>query len=105
MNEHHHDHDCDCHDHDCDCCEKINLVLDDGREITCDVICIFTASEDSDQEYIALAPGEDEDVLLYRFSETDDGEITLDNIDSDEEYEAVCDALDEIFENDEEIEE
>ncbi|MCD7778473.1 MAG: DUF1292 domain-containing protein [Clostridiales bacterium] len=99
-NHEHHDHECCDHDHEC---EKINLVLEDNSEITCDVICVFSIDEDSDQEYIVLDPGEDKEILLYRFSETDDGEVSLDNIESDEEYEAVCSALDEIFAEDDEL--
>ncbi|MCD8157571.1 MAG: DUF1292 domain-containing protein [Clostridiales bacterium] len=99
-NHEHHDHDCCDHDHEC---EQINLVLDDDSELTCDVICVFSIDEDSDREYIALDPGEDKEILLYRFSETDEGEISLDNIESDEEYEAVCSALDEIFAEDDEL--
>ena len=34
---------------------------------------------------------------LYRYSETEDGEPTLDNIEDDDEYEVVADAFDELL--------
>ena len=37
------------------------------------------------------------EVYLYRYTETEDGQPDLTNIESDEEYEAVADAFDEIL--------
>lgn len=100
---HHHDH--DHHDHDC--CEEslgqMSLVLEDDTELTCDVIGIFSISEDSETEYIALLPEDNEDILLYRYNETEDG-ISLENIDSEEEYDEVTAAFEELFLDDEDIE-
>lgn len=104
-----HNHDCSCghdHDHDCNCGEennKISLVLNDDSELICDVIGIFSLDEDAEQEYIALVPESDEDgeVLIYRYSEDENG-LKLDNIDSDDEYEEVSEAFEELFLEDEE---
>ena len=57
-----------------------------------------------ENQYIALIPldqedSEDGDVYLYRFREFDNGEIQLDNIIDDEEYEIVADAFDELLDS------
>lgn len=101
MSEHNHEHGCGCgHDHDHDSEEAIvTLTLDDGTTIECVVLTIFPAG---DFEYIALLPthedeNEEGEVYLYRYSELEDGEIELLNIDDDDEYELVSDAFDELL--------
>lgn len=79
--------------------ETITLSLDDGKELPCVIVSIFPVE---DKEYIALLPTEGEEyeegeVFLYRFHETPEGEPVLDNIESDEEYDKVVDAFDEIL--------
>lgn len=80
----------------------VTLTLDDGELLECVVLTIFEAGG---KEYIALMPesGEDEDgnVFLYRYAETEDGQPDLTNIESDEEYEIVSDAFDEILDEEE----
>jgi len=66
---------------------------DEDKEVACDVLGIF---EVDDIEYIALAPKDEEDVLLYRYSEEGD-DIKLDEIDTDEEYDKVAAEFDEMF--------
>lgn len=76
------------------------LTLDDDEELECVVLTIFEANN---QEYIALLPiadeqseeEEDSDVYIYRYQENEGAEPTLDNIESDEEYEIAADAFDE----------
>ncbi len=75
----------------------VTLSLDDGTECECAIVRIFPAG---DNNYIALLPMEgpaadNDEVFLYRYSETEDGEPVLENIDTDEEYELVADAFDE----------
>ena len=77
----------------------VTLTLDDDTEVECVVLTIFNAGE---REYIALLPvegadSEEGEVYLYRYSETEDGEPALDNIEDDDEYEAVADAFDELL--------
>ena len=66
----------------------------------CLVITIFPVD---DRQYIALLPMEelenDEggEVFLYRFHESENGELDLTNIEDDEEFEAVSDAFDEFL--------
>lgn len=103
---------CDDHDHeefedDCECgcgCgdhdeEIMTITLEDGTEVDCAIIAIFPVEE---KDYIALLPldGEEEEdgeVFLYEFKENEDG-IELISIESDEEYESVANAFDEILE-------
>ena len=52
-----------------------------------------------EKSYIALLTDDDE-VLLYAFEEIDEDSIDLINIDDEEEFEAVADAFNDIFEGD-----
>jgi uncharacterized protein YrzB (UPF0473 family) len=75
----------------------VTLILEDDTECECAVVRIFAAA---DKDYIALLPiegdaAESDEVYLYRYSENEQGEPVLENIESDEEYEAVADAFDE----------
>ncbi len=75
----------------------VTLSLDDGTECECAIIRIFPAG---DSNYIALLPlegdaADNDEVYLYRYIETPDGDPVLENIESDEEYETVADAFDE----------
>ena len=79
----------------------VTLTLDDGTELECVVLTIFEAGE---KEYIALLPldgreAEDGEVHLYRYVEDINGNPDLENIDSDEEYEIVADAFDELLDS------
>lgn len=79
----------------------VTLTLDDGSELECVVLTIFTAGE---RDYIALLPmeGQEEEegeVYLYRYSEGEDGQPNLENIEDDEEYEIVADAFDEMLDD------
>lgn len=75
----------------------VTLSLDDGSECECVVVRIFPAAG---RNYIALLPldgsaADNDEVFLYRYDENSGGEPILDNIETDEEYEAVADAFDE----------
>lgn len=79
----------------------VTLTLDDGTELECVVLTIFEAGE---KEYIVLLPldgreAEDGEVYLYRYVEDINGNPDLENIDSDEEYEIVADAFDELLDS------
>lgn len=96
---HDHDENCNCNeelDHD-----TVTLTLEDDTEIVCDIICTFPCN---DKEYIALLPqesGEDGEVFLYQFVQSDDEEFELIHIEDDEEFEAVSDAFDEFLDSEE----
>ena len=79
----------------------VTLTLDDGTENECVVLTIFTAGE---RDYIALLPmegaeAEEGEVYLYRYSESEDGQPNLENIEDDDEYEIVADAFDELLDD------
>lgn len=79
----------------------VTLDLDDGSQVECEILTIFTVGE---RDYIALLPldesgepNEDGEVYIYRYTEDADGNASLDNIEDDEEYEAVSDRFDELL--------
>ena len=77
----------------------VTLTLEDGSDLECVVLTIFEAGG---KDYIALLPldgneAEEGEVFLYRYSEDAEGNPELDNIISDEEYEIVADAFDELL--------
>ena len=81
----------------------VTLTLDDGTDLECVVLTIFEAAE---REYIALLPldgneAEDGEVYLYRYTEDANGNPDIQNIESDEEYEIVADAFDELLDTEE----
>ena len=80
---------------------SVSITLDDDTVLECIVLNIFSAG---DREYIAVMPEDDNDegtVYLYRYSETEDGQPELTNIETDEEYEIVADAFDELLDDEE----
>lgn len=97
MSEHNHGGSCGCgHDHEFEH-DSITLSLDDGTELNCIVLDIFSVD---DKDYIALQPeegDEDDNVFLYRYIQEEDGEPQLLNIEDDDEFEAVADAFEEIL--------
>ena len=83
----------------------LHLELEDGTEQDCAVIALFSVEELDDQEYIALITVEDlesddEEGALLLYPEDPDT-FSLDNIETDEEYETVTAVLDEILEDEE----
>lgn len=83
----------------------VTLSLDDDSEVECQVLTIFEAN---DRDYIALLPldeqgNENEEglVYIYRYSEDENGDPILDNIEEDEEYEIVSDKFDELLDESE----
>lgn len=80
---------------------QVTLSLDDGSEIECAILTIF---EVQSQNYIVLLPlnedgsdNEDGEVFIYRYFEDENGNPSLQNIEDDDEYEAVADRFDEIL--------
>ena len=79
----------------------VTLTLDDDTTLESIVSNIFQAG---DKESIALLPmegeaAEDGEVYLYRYSEDEDGQPNLENIEDDEEFEIVSDAFDEMLDS------
>ena len=83
----------------------VTLSMDDGKDVECQVLTIFDCK---DQDYIALLPldengenNEESEVYIYRYSEDKEGNPSLENIESDEEYEIVSDRFDELLDEEE----
>lgn len=86
----------------CDTCKgdiTVTLTLDNDETVECAILTIFPVDG---RDYIALLPldenGENEDgeVYLYRYDNST-GSPVLDNIESDEEYDAVADMFDQML--------
>lgn len=80
---------------------RVTLTLDDDTTVECEILTIFDVN---DTDYIALLPldeneepNEDGEVFIYRYSEDEEGNPNLENIEDDEEYEAVADRFDELL--------
>ena len=79
----------------------ITLTLEDDSELECEVLGIFPAGG---RDYVALLPvdsAEDGEVIIYRFTELENDEIQLDNIEDDAEFELVEEAFDEFMDEQE----
>ncbi|MCC8080621.1 MAG: DUF1292 domain-containing protein [Clostridiales bacterium] len=73
----------------------LTVELDEGGTETFQIMKIFEANG---RDYIAVCPENGgEDVYFYRYFEDADGEPSIDNIASDEEFEMVTDAFDELL--------
>lgn len=85
---------CDCGDDEDDACgcghdhshDTITLTLDDDTSVECVVLGVFDVD---DQEYIALLPENSDDVFIYIYNEDEDGEVNLENIESEEDFERI----------------
>lgn len=79
--------DCGCgHGHDHGHPDVITLTLEDDKEVECAVLGIF---EVENQEYIALLPEDSEDVFIYAYHEDKEGQVNLENIESQEDFDRV----------------
>lgn len=75
--------------------QYLTVLLENDEQLKCSVLDIF---EVNDNQYIALLPVGDDQVLLYRYVEHNDDEgFELLNIETDEEFEAVEEAFFDIF--------
>lgn len=80
---------------------SVSIILEDDTVLECVVLNIFSAG---DRDYIAVMPEDDNEegmVYLYRYSETEEGQPELTNIETDEEYEIVAEAFDELLDEEE----
>lgn len=74
----------------------VPLELENGDIIDCNVISVFDVDGSS---YIALLPENTEEILLYRYKEADDDQVTLENIDSNFEFNRALEVFDNLMEN------
>ena len=77
----------------------VTLDLDDGSQLECQILTIFDVDN---QNYIALVPVDnDDEVIFYRYFEDEEGNPSLENIDHDDEFDAVSDRFDELLDEEE----
>ena len=77
----------------------VTLDLDDGSQLECQILTIFDVDN---QNYIALVPVDnDDEVIFYRYFEDEEGNLSLENIDHDDEFDAVSDRFDELLDEEE----
>ncbi len=110
--DHGHDHkdgegcgdDCGCgHDHEhSGHPDVITLTLENDEDVECAVLGIFDFEE---KEYIALLPNDSEDVFIYLYQEDAEGNVNLENIESQEDFDKVSAVFLELIESEDEDEE
>ncbi|MCC8017658.1 MAG: DUF1292 domain-containing protein [Lachnospiraceae bacterium] len=77
----------------------LTVEVDDGKEETFQILKIFEAGN---RDYIAVCPVDgSEDVYFYRYFEDAGGNPSVDNIDTDEEFDIVTDMFDQILDDEE----
>ena len=75
------------------------FVTLDGSQLECQILTIFDVDN---QNYIALVPVDnDDEVIFYRYFEDEEGNPSLENIDHDDEFDAVSDRFDELLDEEE----
>lgn len=84
----------------------VTLDMDDGTQVECEILTIFDMGK---QDYIVLLPLDDKGkenpegiIYIYRYFEDEEGNPSLGNIVSDEEYNAVEERFQELLEEAEE---
>lgn len=77
----------------------LTVELEEGGEETFQILQIF---EVNGQDYIAVCPLEDDEVVyFYRHYEDEEGNPYIDNIETDEEFDMVTDMFDQILDEQE----
>lgn len=86
---------CDCEE----CAEElvVTITLDDDSTVDCIVIATYPVN---DQDYIALLPikEDDGDILIFRYKELAEDEVEIDNIESEEEFQAASEEFEKLME-------
>ncbi len=87
---------------------RVSLELDDGTEVDCAILTIFEVDK---QDYIVLVPVDEDDepveegeIYIYRYFEDADGTPSLENIETEEEFEKVSERFDEYLDEQEFLE-
>ncbi len=87
--------------------ETVTLVLEDDTEVECDVLAIFPVEEKS---YVALLPtdgpdAEEGNVYLYRYTENENGEPEISDIEDEGEFNAASEVFNELLFSEDEYDE
>ena len=85
------EHTCDFHGDDM---PTITLTLEDDTEIECNVLGTFDVG---DNNYIALEAVDSEEIIIFRFALDDEGNMSLSEIECDDEFEDAEDAFYRLF--------
>lgn len=101
---HTNDEGCGCgHDHNHDeGHDFITLTLENDEDVECAVLGVFDVE---DQEYIALLPPETDDVFIYIYNEDENGEVSLENIEKQEDFDKVSAVFLELIEDEDDSDE
>ena len=88
--------------------ERITIITDDDQEIECVIVAILEIDDYGD--YIALLPvndveNEEGELYLYRYSEDENEEPVLGNIESEDEFKAVSEAFEDFLDEADEYDE
>lgn len=86
---------CGCHHNIEEEIQTVTITLEDNTNVECDILGTFDVD---DKEYITLLPIGDDEVLIYRYTEND-GEVSLDLIESDEEFAKVSEVFYSLFQD------
>ena len=84
--------------------DMITLTYEDGSTAEFYVVAVFPVDG---KDYAALMPAassedyESDDLLLYRYQELADDDISLTTIDDEDEFEKAADAFDELLDEEE----
>lgn len=81
----------------------VTVDMDDGTSVECQILTIFDLN---DRDYIVLLPMDEEEepneegeVYIYRYLEDSEGNPSLENIENDEEYQAVAEFFDQLLDD------
>ena len=92
---HEHSEDCCCGDEDGGI---VSIEYEDGTAVDCEILGTFEANG---KNYIALVPqksdendDEDDNVLIYRYEESDEDNFELIDIEDEEEFNKAAEVLD-----------
>lgn len=100
--DHNHEHEHE-HDHEHEEMDVITLTLEDDSELDCAVIGVFPYDE---KDYIALLPLKDDEVdeeasvLIYEYTELDEGEMELVFIEDEDFFNEVADEFERLYAED-----
>ena len=72
----------------------LTLTLDDGSELTCEVI---GSLEHGGKEYIAVLPEGEENFWIYEYRENEDDTLEIDNIDDEDLFAEIGKSFEELF--------
>ena len=80
--------------------DYITLEFEDGGTLECAVLGVFEARG---REYVALFDEAANDVYFYRYLQSDEDHYDIEDIETDEEFDEVSAAFDQIYDSEAEL--